>query len=1185
MSESEEFDLKSLVAAALQLSLERRQQFLLLLPVEMREAISKRLDQNAQEVTEDQDKTLVDLMGASHIRATATQIIEPDPAIDPGSKPVSDFVRDNESDEIENLDEISPKTVIADGGLTTPKTIIDGGIEGRPLKGDTDTGGAGDSQHGSGVYLVKLHARGAIGEVFVAYDEKLSREVAIKRIRPELSPNERRVKRFLREAVITAKLQHPGIVPIYTMSHTGGSPHYTMPLVSGMTMAKLISQTHEELGRSTSPQKWISAMRPLLRHFIAVCNAIDYAHTENVVHRDLKPSNIMIGSRGETMVLDWGCAKNIGDTETIEENKLLDEDSHLELSGFDYGRKSGNDITIAGSVMGTVEYMSPEQAAGDTESVGKPSDVFGLGATLFSLLTNKRTIDYDSEDEVRVALLKVSKGEFRPINVLDPRVPSAVSAICQRAMAIKPDDRYATAGELGRDVEAFLNGDVVDAYPEPWRERMKRFVLRHQTAFATLAGILFVGFLSLIAANIMANQQKGKLESLNQQLTESIFAERDLRGRAIRNEELVKQQLYGNQMLLASEASTEAGGLGRLRELVSNWSGESYDILRGWEWEHLNSLGNRELWTLKADHTASQIVTTRDQSLVKVFDRQKSEILSVNLEQREELGREKVDSDCLVVDFNRDQTRLAMGHQDGRVVIRTSVPDGEDWTIEHREHEAKVFDVKWNIGNDLLASCDVNGKVVIWHVRDQKVVGRGDGVLPQPGKSVLAWSYDGKQLYWTTGQSLQRLDIATKKQESIVEDGWIVSPCSSHEGELLAYVGPENTIVVAEANGEILQRFEGHELFIESLQWHPKRHLLLSSSDDGSVRIWDADSLKEIRQLLGHERHVYAAAWNSQGTLVISGGLPEDDLRIWDVGSVGNEALDRELQGYPAFAWHPMGDQLVVAEGADLVIQNSSGDTRWIRQEDQSSPIIRSVDYHPSEDVVACVAANGKIWTIDANTGQQKILFDVGADQDLDPAISSRGVQWSPDGMFLAGVGGLGDLQIWNAADGELVFEVTDAGQMLAVAWSPTGETGDQRIAAVGVGDKIVICDVQAKKVVKRIVQYGWKTGLAWSPDGKKLAVSHHRNVNVWNVLDGSFEHSCDGPSAMVWDVDWSASQNRLAALTEDGKVCVWDDQTWDFVAKFALHSRAPYCLRWNPDGTRLASTARHGRIVFQDVD
>ena len=1181
MSESEEFDLESLVATALQLPLERRQQFLLLLPLEMRVAILKRLDETA----ENGDKTLVDLSGEPEMRASVTQILEPDAEIDSRSKTISDFVPDDEHDVIENLDAISPKTVITDGGLGNPRTIVDGGADSRPLGGGNLSDSGGDSNHGSGVYLVKLHARGAIGEVFVAYDEKLSRKVAIKRIRPELSPNERRVKRFLREAVITAKLQHPGIVPIYTMSHKGGSPHYTMPLVSGLTMAKLISQTHKTLGRSTSPEKWITAMRPLLRHFIAVCNAIDYAHTENVVHRDLKPSNIIIGSRGETMVLDWGCAKNIGDPETIDDKDLLDKDNWSEFSDEDYGRKSGSDITIAGSVMGTVEYMSPEQAAGDTESVGKPSDIFGLGATLFSLLTNQRSIDFDSEDEVRVALLKVRKGQFRPIANLDPRVPSSIRAVCERAMAFAIEDRYATAGELGRDVAAFLDGDVVEAYPEPWLDRAKRFVRRHQTVFATLAGVLFVGFLSLIAANIMANQQKGKLESLNQQLTESIIAERDLRGRAIRNEELVKQQLYGNQMLLASEASTEAGGLGRLRELVSNWSGESYDILRGWEWEHLNSLGNRELWTLKADLTASQIVTTRDQPLVKVFDRQKSEIFSVNLEQRDEIGREKVDSDCLVVDFNRDQSRLAMGYQDGRVVIRTSVPDGEDWTFEHREHEAKVFDVKWNIGNDLLASCDVNGKVVVWHVRDQKVVGRGDGVLPQPGKSVLAWSYDGKQLYWTTGQSLQRLDIATKKQESVVEDGWIVSPCSSHEGELVAYVGPQNTIVVAEANGKILQRFDGHELFIESLQWHPKRHLLLSSSADGSVRIWDADSLKEIRQLLGHEGHVYAAAWNSQGTLVISGGLPEDDLRIWDVGSVGNEALDRELQDYPAFAWHPMGEQLVVAEGADLVIQNSSGDTRWIRQEDQSSPIIRSVDYHPSEDVVACVAANGKVWTIDANTGQQKILFDAGADQNLYPAISSRGVQWSPDGKFLAGVGGSGDLQIWNAADGELVFEVTDAGRMLAVAWSPTGETGDQRIAAVGVGDKIVICDVQAKKVVKRIVQYGWKTGLAWSPDGILLAVSHHRSVNVWNALDGSFVRSCDGPSAMVWDVDWSASQNRFAVLTEDGKVCVWNDETWDFVAKFALHSRAPYCLRWSPDGTRLASTARHGRIVFQDTE
>ncbi len=1181
-SGSEKSDLESLVAAALQLSVQHRQRFLEWFPPETRVAIIRRLDR----LNEDCDRTLIDHVSDEEIQAAATVFIPPDAL--------------NES----SVGSHGAKTVVNDGSDGARRTTVAGDKTSVAAQAtgdrdrDNNRGPGDDSVQGAGVYLVKLHARGAIGEVFVAYDEKLAREVAIKRIRPELSPNPRRAKRFLREAVITAKLQHPGIVPIYSLGDAGGSPHYTMPLVSGVTMADLIRDTHRALGGVTSPQKWMSAMRPLLRHFIAICNAIDYAHTENVVHRDLKPSNIMIGSRGQTLVLDWGCAKNLNETESVEENLYepqsdsqsepsTGDDTEDRLSCATSSSTAGVDITVSGSVMGTVEYMSPEQAAGENELVGKPSDIFGLGATLFSLLTNRRTIDHDRAGEVGVALTQVKRGEFRRIEEVDARVPASIAAVCHRAMAFGQEARYPTAGELGRDVEAFLSGDSVDAYEEPWHERMMRLGRRHQTLVTTLAGILLLGFVLLVGVNVVVNRQKAELASLNSQLTASVSAERDLRGRANRNEDLVVKQLYGNQMLLASEASTEAGGLGRMRELVSNWADGEYDFLRGWEWRHLSNLGSRELSTYQMQLTANQILTTRDEKFAKVFDQGLSTILTMDLERQKVLAQQKIDPACLVVDFTSNQSQVAMGHRDGRVTVSTSAVGGEELqqVSQHREHTARVLDVEWNIGGDLLASCDASGKVVIWHVGDQKVVARAEGVLRQSNKSVLMWGHDGHQLFWTTGRQLNRLDVATKKRKTILKDSWIVSPCMSHEGKLLAYVGPGDSIVVADIDGKVQHRFTGHQLFVETLKWHPQKHFLLSSSADGTVRIWNADTEKEVRQLLGHEGPVYAAAWNRSGTHVISGGFPEDALRVWDVSDVGKEAFDRELQDYPAFAWHPSGERLVVAEGIDLVIQNSAGDARWIRAEDPAAPVIYAVDYHPAEDIIACVAGNGRVWTVDAQTGQQQTLYDPGVDHVLFPAITSRGVQWSPDGKFLAAVTGKGTLKVWRVSDGEPVSGKIKCRRMLSIAWAPATAQGKQRVAAVGTGGGIIIFDPQTQETIQRIVQHGWKTGLAWSPDGKVLAVSDRRNVNLWNAEDGTLIEACDGPSAMVWDVAWSSSENRFAALTEDGKVCIWDSQTWGYLAKFALHGRSPYCLRWSPDGKRLASTARHGRLVFQDAD
>ena len=1230
MSKPEDFNLESLVSTAQQLGPKKRSQFLLLFSPETRDAITRTLEG----LEKDSGHPSVEDFRS---QSAKTLIIDPTESDDEELTQSGSSVPTDEHLEIRNLDSLSPKTVVeyvdgvppssghssktlvehVDGAPPpprhSPKTLVehvDGASPSSESAGEGSRGSRGEDsaadikgsdQQRSGVHLVKLHARGAIGEVFVAYDEKLSREVAIKRIRPELPPNKRRVKRFLREAVITAKLQHPGIVPVYTMGDAGGSPHYTMPLVSGTTMAEVIQATHDDLKHTTSPQKWMSAIRPLLRNFIAACNAIDYAHTENVVHRDLKPSNILIGGRGQTMVVDWGCAKDIDDPNGQKddlrtgENSKQSEGESLRVSDIDLKKsKTPGDTTLSGSVMGTVEFMSPEQAAGDNESVGPQSDVFGLGATLFSLLTNNRAVDFDSSEEVRVALEKVKRGEFRRIEEIDNRVPHAIVAVCQRAMAFKPEDRYATAGDLGRDVEAFLAGDVVQAYEEPFNDRMVRFIRRHKTAFATLFGILLVGFLSMIAINVVVNNERAGLASLNDQLTESIATEKETSRRATHSEELITRQLYGSEMLLAAHASTEAGGLGRMLDLVSNWNDQgdqNFDELRGWEWMHLKNLGSRELWKLDEDISANQIVTTRESRFAKVFDREKSRILTIDLDDQKTIHRETVSTDSSAVDFNRDQSRIAVGHNDGRVSFRSlrngliDVSESASMKVEHREHTSKVTDVQWNIGGDLLASCDEKGNVVIWHVGDQEIVARGEGALSTSSKAILAWSYDGHQLFWTTGQKLKRIDVKTLEQDDVVEDGWITNPCNSHEGKLLAYIGPENTIVVADAEGEILKRFEGHQLFVETLHWHPAKHLLLSSSADGSVRIWDADSKKEIRQLLGHETHVYAASWNSEGTRVISGGLPEDDLRLWDVSDIGIEAFDRELKDRPAFDWHASGDSLVVAEGADLVIQNDEGDSRWLRAEASSAANICAVDFHPTQELIACISNYGKVWTVDANTGEVKTEYDSGGEKYFYPTITSRGVQWSPDGNYLAGVGGDGSLKVWNFADGNLVSESAEAGRVLSVAWSPSSDAGQQRVAAVGSGDDFIIFDPATKKTVRRIVQHGWKTGLAWSPDGKQLAVSDKRSVNLWNTDDGSFLGVCDGPSSVVLDVDWSSSQNRLAALTQDGKICIWDGQARTYLAKFALHARTPYCIRWSPDGQRLVSTTGFGRIVFQDIE
>ncbi|QEG24261.1 serine/threonine-protein kinase [Mariniblastus fucicola] len=1141
MSENEELDLDALVKTAGSFSRDRFAQFMQLIPPATRKVVLKRLaDRHASTSTTD------DATGRFDAALPPTVIVEP------------------ESENKASEDRTTKRDRVSDD-----------------------------------VSMVKLHARGAVGEVFVAFDKKLSRELALKRIRPELPPSDRRVQRFIREAEITANLQHPGIVPIYDLVVSPDKVHYTMPLVCGSTLSDLIKQTHEKFGDRTDPVEWMSAFRPLLTRFIAVCNAIDYAHSENVLHRDLKPDNIMVGTQGQTLILDWGCAKKIDDSETSDESQPQIQD--IELAKI-LGVEPQNRMTVAGSVMGTIAFMSPEQASGDPSRVGTHSDIFGLGATLFNLLTNEVAYENVETDDSSIdkALEEVQQGKHLRVEEIDSRVPAPIAAICLKAMAYDPEKRYASAGDFGRDIDHFLAGEPVSAYREPLIDRAARFIKRHRTAFTTLLGTLLVGFLSLALVTLIVDRQRAtladknnelaslndELAAVNERLTNSIEAEKELVTSATVRELQSKQQLYATEMLLASEASSEPGGIGRMRQLVDRWRGPEMSDFRGWEWRHLDALGNSEYWKTDLESTVNRIFTTRDSPIVRVFDADKSLVFNLDIETKKVIGRIRLPRNTTSLDFNRDQSVAAVGLADGSVQILKLNQKGSK-PVEFKTLKSTIADIRWNIGGDYLAACDVSGNVAVWQWYERKLKFTDTGVLKQAGKQLLHWSYDGHKLYWTTSSEIFEWGTSDGKKKQIVRDGWIVSPCSSHEGKLLAWVGPGNTIVIHNPESGETKRLSGHQLFVETLHWHPHKHYLLSSSADGSVRIWNADTFKQVRQLLGHGGHVYAASWSSDGSKVASGGLPEDHFHVWDVSNLGSEQ-DRELKDHPAFAWHPDGDRLAVAEGSNILVegrQNGSMETLLLKPADSKSPEIYSLAYDDSGQRIACVSAKGRVWTIDAESGEMLKLLDEGSNANLFPRITGKAIQWSPDGKFLAAIGSRGKVRIWDDATGIDIGKKlpSDMDKTLVVCWSPLSD-GVSRLAFAGVDNSIFVFDPIEQKVDRTFTQYGWKKGLAWSPDGKQLAVSDRRSINVWNVDSGTRFGTCEGPSSMIRDISWSKSQGRIAALAEDGLICMWNAESLAYCAKFNLHQRIPYSVRWSPNGEHLVSTARNGRLVNQSL-
>ena len=326
----------------------------------------------------------------------------------------------------------------------------------------------------------RLCHQGGLGNVWSGTDTELKRKVAVKEIKSKFSGHEQHQARFQREAFITGTLEHPGIVPIYGLGQfANGKPYYAMRYIDGKSLQEAINEYYEDPSNQASIHSL--EFRRLLRHFLDVCNTIHYAHCRNVIHRDIKPSNIMLGDFGETIVVDWGLAKTLDSPSAVDHEQSAPLDQANNKSKF----------------VGTPAFMSPEQANGEVNSVDIRSDVYGLGATLFSLLTNSPNPNSSWRKE-KDACFELEQAQL-------PRGLRPLLAVCKKAMDAQPIERYQSAQELSQDIENFLADGNVAAHRETLWEKFSRTSRRHRAAvniaFASLAVISTLAMLSAIWIN------------------------------------------------------------------------------------------------------------------------------------------------------------------------------------------------------------------------------------------------------------------------------------------------------------------------------------------------------------------------------------------------------------------------------------------------------------------------------------------------------------------------------------------------------------------------------------------------------------------------------------------------------------------------------------------------------------